>query len=315
MPSYMLRRIFGAIPTLLFISIAIFVLLELAPGDAADALVPPDLAGELAERLRTQLGLDRPPYERYFGWLTQVLQGNLGYSLVNGRPVVSIIFDRLPATLELVFASLIFSTIAGIGLGIFSALKRHTATDHALTFVGMLGLSVPEFFSGIICIYVFSINLEWLPLGGRHPLGEYGVWDRVSHVILPAFVMGFTLVAALMRYTRASFLETMNQTFVHAAFSKGLRRRRVYIVHVLRNAAIPIVVILTFRMLLLFEGAVVIENVFSWPGMGTLIVESIINRDYPIVMGVLTILSFLVVVISLLADIFTALVDPHVRLG
>jgi peptide/nickel transport system permease protein len=315
MLNYILRRVLGAVPTLLVISIVIFVLLELAPGDAADALVPADMAGAMADNLRSQLGLDRPPYERYLGWMAQVLQGNMGYSLVSGRPVVAVILDRLPATLELVFASLIFSTVAGVGLGIVSALKRHTATDHVLTLVGMIGLSIPEFFSGILCIFLFSIHLEWLPLGGRHPLGDYGLWERISHVILPAFVMGFTLVAALMRYTRASFLETMNQQFVQAAFSKGLSRWRVYIVHVLRNAAIPIVVILTFRLLLLFEGAVVIENVFSWPGMGTLIVEAITNRDYPIVLGVLTMLSFLVVVISLLADIFTALVDPHIRLG
>ena len=315
MLNYIVRRILGAIPTLIFISIVIFTLLELAPGDAADAMVPPDMGGVMAEQLRTQLGLDRPPHERYLGWITQVLQGNLGYSLVNGRSVTSIILNRLPATLELVFASLAISTIFGIGLGIVSALKRHTPTDHALTFIGMLGLSIPEFFSGIVAIYLFSINLGWLPLGGRHPLGDYTLWERLSHIILPASVMGFTLIAALMRYTRASFLETMNQQFVQAAFSKGLSRRRVYIVHVLRNAAIPIVVILTFRLLLLFEGTVVIENVFSWPGMGTLIVDAITNRDYPIVMGVLTILSFLVVVISLLADIFTALVDPHVRLG
>lgn len=313
MLEYIMRRMIGIVPTLVLVSIIIFILLELAPGDAADALIPPDLGGEAIVKMRQKLGLDQPVYIRYLKWLGQAVRGNLGYSFSTKRPVIEMIAERLPATLELVLSALILSTVMGIGLGVISALKEYSVTDNVLTFFGMAGISIPPFFLGVLGIFLLSARLGWFPVGGRVPIGEINFWTRLHHLFLPALVLGIYQIAAIMRYTRSSMIETLNQPYVATAFSKGEPKRYVYAVHAFRNACIPVLIVLMFRIVTLFGGSLFIETVFSWPGMGTLMMAAINNRDYPLVLAILLIMTTVVLIVSLMVDVVTAIVDPRIR--
>lgn len=313
MKQYIIRRLLMVIPTVLLVSILIFTLLNLMPGDPASALIPPDAGVAQLKALQEKFGLNVPAPIRYFNWLKEVLKGNLGYSYFTRRPVTEIIGSRLIPTLELVGAALLISTVLGLLLGIISALKQYSFVDHLLTFFGFIWISTPGFFFGLIGIYIFGIQMDILPIGGRTPIGEITFLARLKHLILPATVLGLSMIAALMRYTRSSMLEALNQPYITTAFSKGEPKSYVYLVHAFRNASIPILIVLVFRIIGLVGGAIIIENVFSWPGMGTLMVQAITNRDYPVVLGVLMIITVVVVLVSLLVDFVTAIVDPRVR--
>jgi len=297
------------IPTLILISVIAFFLLNLAPGDPASAMISPDASPADIEVLRARLGLDAPIHVRYWSWFQEVIRGELGYSYTSGRPVAQIIRRRLPATIQLVGSALLISTLFGIVLGVISGLKRYTIFDNIFTVLGLVWISIPEFFLGLIGIYFLSVQLNLFPIGGRIVIGE----GRLLPTILPALSLGLPLIAALMRYTRSSVIEVINKDYVDTAFSKGGSPWYVYVVHAFRNAAIPVMIILMFRMIRLFSGAVFVEEVFSWPGMGRLMVSAVENRDYPVVLGVLLVISIAVLLISLLIDIFTAILDPRVR--
>ena len=303
---------------LLVISFLIYLGLEMTPGDAVSYMLPPDAlinikAAEL-EQIREALGLNQPFIVRYFIWLGGVLQGDFGYSLASGVPIKDIVLDRLPATLELSISALILSSILGVILGTISAIKRGSLTDNFFTVFGMLGVSVPEFIFGLIALVIFSLNLRWLPVGQRLLPGYDSYWDHMPHLIMPAGVLALMMTAGVMRYARSSMLDSLNKEFIRTARSKGIPEWRVNFIHGLRVALIPIVVLIGFRFPMLIGGTVIIEQVFQWPGVGELFVFNVRSQNYPLVMMVAFLSVIAVLLASFLIDLFTAILDPRIKL-
>jgi len=317
--SYILRRVLLLIPMALVISFLVYLGLDLTPGDPVSYMIPPDMYGsmdpERLQALRESLGLGQPFIVRYGIWLWGVLHGNFGYSMSGGVPISTIVGDRLPATLELSGVALVLSTIVGCVLGTVSALRRGSATDNGLTVVGMLGVSIPEFFFGLVAILIFALNLQWLPVGGRTLPGYITFWDRLPHLVMPALVLSVTMTAGVMRYARSSMLDSLNKEFIRTARSKGLPEWRVNLLHGFRVALTPVIVLIGFRLPVLIGGSVVIEQVFQWPGIGNEFVAAVRSQDYPLVMMIALLSVVAVLLASLIVDVLTALIDPRVRLG
>ena len=303
---------------MLVISFIIYLGLELTPGDAVSRMLPPDatinMKAEELEKIRESLGLNEPFIVRYFLWLGGVLQGDFGYSLASGVPIKDIVLDRLPATLELSITALILSSILGVLFGSISALKRGTVTDIIFTIFGMLGVSVPVFIFGLIALVIFALNLGWLPVGQRILPGYDSYWDHMPHLIMPAGVLALMLTAGVMRYSRSSMLDSLNKEYIRTARSKGIPEWRVNFVHGLRVALIPIVVLIGFRLPMLIGGAVIIEQVFQWPGVGELFVFNVRSQNYPLVMMIAFFSVLAVLLASFLIDLFTAILDPRIKL-
>ncbi|MBT5793930.1 MAG: ABC transporter permease [Deltaproteobacteria bacterium] len=318
MLAYFIRRLLLLIPMLLVISFLIYLGLEMTPGDAVSYMLPPDALMNIKpaelEQIREALGLNQPFIVRYFIWLGGVLQGDFGYSLASGVPIKDIVLDRLPATLELSISALILSSILGVILGTISAIKRGTLTDNFFTVFGMLGVSVPEFIFGLIALVIFSLNLRWLPVGQRLLPGYDSYWDHMPHLIMPAGVLALMMTAGVMRYTRSSMLDSLNKEFIRTARSKGIPEWRVNFIHGLRVALIPIVVLIGFRFPMLIGGTVIIEQVFQWPGVGELFIFNVRSQNYPLVMMVAFLSVIAVLLASFLIDLFTAILDPRIKL-
>lgn len=281
-------------------------------------MVSPDqlanLSPEQLEAMREALGLNQPFLLRYWNWLVSIFQGNFGYSLTSGRPIGAILAEKLPATLELSLYALLISTILGNLFGILSAIYRGGKLDNSLTVLGMVGVSIPEFFFGLVLLLVFAINLKWLPVGGR-TLPEYVSYaQQFRHVILPASVLGISMTAGVMRYSRASMLDAMNKEFMKTARSKGLPNWRVYLLHGFRVALTPVIVLIGFRLPMLIGGSVVIEQIFQWPGIGDAFVTAVRGQNYPLVMAIALLSVTVVLLASFLVDLLTAFIDPRVRL-
>ena len=318
MLAYFIRRLLFLIPMMLVISFIIYLGLELTPGDAGSRMLPPDatinMKAEELEKIRESLGLNEPFIVRYFLWLGGVLQGDFGYSLASGVPIKDIVLDRLPATLELSITALILSSILGVLFGSISALKRGTVTDIIFTIFGMLGVSVPVFIFGLIALVIFALNLGWLPVGQRILPGYDSYWDHMPHLIMPAGVLALMLTAGVMRYSRSSMLDSLNKEYIRTARSKGIPEWRVNFVHGLRVALIPIVVLIGFRLPMLIGGAVIIEQVFQWPGVGELFVFNVRSQNYPLVMMIAFFSVLAVLLASFFIDLFTAILDPRIKL-
>ncbi len=318
MLTYTLRRIMILIPMLLVISFLVYLGLELTPGDAVEYMIPPDVANTLSrealDELREALGLNKSFLERYWIWLTNVLQGNFGHSTSGGVPISQIFLDRLPATIELSILALFFSTVIGCTLGTISALRRGSASDSLLTVAGMLGVSIPEFFFGLVAILTFALNLAWLPVGGRLLPGYETLWDRLPNLILPALVLSLMMTAGVMRYSRAAMLDALSREYIRTARAKGLPEWRVNFVHGFRTALTPVIVLIGFRLPTLIGGSVIIEQVFQWPGVGNEFVTAVRSQDYPLVMMIALFSVLAMLLASLIIDILTALIDPRVRL-
>lgn len=303
------------IPMLLFLSFIVYLGMEFTPGDPINYLVSPDQAGSAnLEALREELGLNDPFLVRYVRWLGNMLKGDFGYSLVEGMKIETLIGRTLPATFELAILALVFSTIVSVLLGILEAARQNTWVDHTLSFLGVIGISIPQFFLGIVLIKVFALKLGWLPTGGRLVEGAKTIFDRIPNLILPLIAMTVSMTSALMRYTRNSMLDVMNMDYVKTARAKGIPEWKVYIKHVFRNALIPIITILCFRLPMLIGGSVIIESVFSWPGIGTVMLKALTSNDYPLIMISTLMTAVVIMAASLLVDLFTALLDPRVRL-
>ena len=319
MLTYIARRLLTLIPMVIVISFLIYLGLELTPGDAVSHMVPPDARSMMDEErlqaLRESLGLGKPFIVRYWIWITGVMQGEFGYSLAGGVPISKIFLDRLPATLELSFAALLISTVLGSILGTISALTRGSLTDQSLTVVGMLGVSIPEFFFGLVAILVFALNLNWFPVGGRILPGYDSFWDRLPHLVMPAMVLSIMMTAGVMRYARSSMLDALSRDFIRTARSKGMPEWRVNILHGFRVALTPVIVLIGFRLPVLIGGSVIIEQVFQWPGIGNEFVSAVRSQDYPLVMMVALFSVLAVLIASLIVDLLTAIIDPRVRLG
>jgi len=303
---------------LIVISFLIYLGIELMPGDAVSFMIGPEAAAnipiERLDEIRESLGLNDPFIVRYFRWLGGIIRGDFGYSLSSGVPISEIVFSRLPATIELAVAALIFSTVLGSILGILSALKRGSILDNVVTVAGMVGVSLPQFFFGLVAIVVFSLNLGWLPAGGRIMPGYETFFDRLPHLILPAIVLGSSLTAGVMRYSRNSMLESLNKDFIKTARSKGLPEWRINLIHGFRVAMTPVVVLVGFRLPMLVGGTVVIEEIFQWPGMGREFLAAVRSQDLPLVMMIALFTVTAVLFASFLIDILTAIIDPRVRL-
>ena len=319
MLTYIARRLLTLIPMVIVMSFLIYLGLELTPGDAVSHMVPPDARSMMDEErlqaLRESLGLGKPFIVRYWIWITGVMQGEFGYSLAGGVPISKIFLDRLPATLELSFAALLISTVLGSILGTISALTRGSLTDQSLTVVGMLGVSIPEFFFGLVAILVFALNLNWFPVGGRILPGYDSFWDRLPHLVMPAMVLSIMMTAGVMRYARSSMLDALSRDFIRTARSKGMPEWRVNILHGFRVALTPVIVLIGFRLPVLIGGSVIIEQVFQWPGIGKEFVSAVRSQDYPLVMMVALFSVLAVLIASLIVDLLTAIIDPRVRLG
>ncbi len=315
MGKYFTKRLITVIPMLLLISMIIYGVLELTPGDPLTSVLSPDQAAQMTEEqkeaYREAAGLNGPLPVRYIRWLGRLFTGDFGRSLVSGAPVSKILGARVPATLELVGLALIASTIVGIILGVIAAINQNKPIDYILTGVGVLGISIPEFFAGIVAIIWFAIKLGVLPTGGRTMTSD--AWSAIDPYILPASVLGFSLMANLIRYTRGSMLDVLNKDYIKTALAKGLPARRVYIKHALRNALQPIMNLLCFRLPMLIGGSIVIEEVFLWPGMGQTILDAIATKDYPVIMICTMLTAFVVLAASLIVDMLTAILDPRVR--
>ncbi|MEG0853041.1 MAG: ABC transporter permease [Angelakisella sp.] len=319
MGTYIIRRILSLIPMLLVISFLIYGGIELMPGDAVDFLIPPDALATMdpatLEALRESMGLNTPFLIRYFNWLMGLLQGDFGYSIQSGVPVSELMLNYLPATIELSLAALIISTILGSLFGVLSALCKGSIADNALTVVGMIGVAIPQFLFGLLCIVVFSFNLGWVPVGGRMEYIGQGFFARLPYLVMPSLVLGFSMMAGVMRYSRSSMLDSLNRDYIKTARSKGLPEWRINLVHGLRVAMSPVIVLVGFRLPMLIGGAVVIEQVFQWPGVGVLFINAVRAQNTPIVMMVGFFSVLLVLVASLLVDIVIAMLDPRIKLS
>ncbi|HWK44482.1 MAG TPA: ABC transporter permease [Stellaceae bacterium] len=316
MIGLLLRRGLQALGLLLLVSMIGFAILHLAPGGplsqfaAGGDMTPADLA-----RIEHQLGLDRALPIQYAEWLRLMLTGDWGRSYRDHQPVLAIIGSHLGATVELMLTSLILAVLLGCWIGVVSAVRRHSWFDTIATVGSMVALSIPTFWFGFIVIYIFSVTLEWLPAGNRYTIGDGSFADHLHHLIAPALVLALVSTASWSRYMRSSMLDVINQDYIRTARSKGLPESRILYRHIVRNALLPMITIAGLQLPTLLGGALVTETVFTWPGMGRLFLDSIGYRDYPTVMGVLMFTATLVLLGSLLADIFYGVADPRIRLN
>jgi peptide/nickel transport system permease protein len=319
MSNYVLRRLIQAAPLLLGITIIAFAIQRLAPGDPAFAILGPQLdrlRPEQLERIRIAWGLDQPVYIQYLKWLGNLVRGDFGQSFADGRPVLAVIAERIPATLSLTGSALLLALVISIPVGALSALKQYSLFDQVATVFTLVFYSIPTFWLALLMILVFAVLLGWLPSAGmRSFAADRSPSDLLRHLILPCVALATHQTAHLVRYTRSQMLEAMHEDYVRTARSKGLAEGSVAVRHVLRNALLPLVTILGLSLQELFGGTIIIETIFAWPGIGRLGYEAALGRNYTVLMGTIIISGSLIVVGNLLADIMYAWADPRIRLG
>jgi peptide/nickel transport system permease protein len=315
--TYIVRRVLVAIPIFFGITILVFLLLVLAPGDPVSAFIRPELRTDPVMRqiIMERYGLDQPLPIRYLRWLAEAFQGNLGYKLGGvGLPVLDTVARGFAASVLLMGTALLIGIVAGIPLGIISALRQYSKVDYVLTGIAFLGISMPSFMLGLGGLYLFGLQIRIFPIGGMVTAGApFSVPDLLAHLALPAIILGIGYIAILMRYTRSAMLEVLGSLYVTTAEAKGLPPRVVVVRHALRNALIPIVTVIGLSLPDLVGGAVIIETVFSWPGMGLMMVEGVAGRDFPMIMGLSLVVAITVLVANLVTDVGYAVTDPRVR--
>ncbi len=314
--KYILKKLLQMIPMLVVISFLIFVALKAMPIDPINYLLPPGTARDPAmiAELRARYGLDDPIFVQYARWIGQVVRGDFGYSIINGQPIKDILAQKLPATVELALAALIISSILGILLGILSAVNQNGPIDYIARVIGVIGQSIPEFLFGIVLISVFALSLGWFPVGGRNVYGMTTFWDKAKNLVLPAMALSIAMIATVLRYTRNSMLGVMNQEYIKTARSKGIPEWKVYLKHAFRNSMGPILVTIMLRIPGLIGGSVVIESVFNWPGIGSTLMGAVTSGDYPIIMVTTLLIAAVMLVISFMVDVLSAILDPRIRL-
>ncbi|MDC7126065.1 MAG: ABC transporter permease [Spirochaetales bacterium] len=314
MRNQLRKRLLITIPILLFVTLFNFILISLAPGDPVDAFFNPNATAADLEAKRASLGLDKPMIYQYFVWLGNVLHGDFGYSYSSYEPVTKILSYRIGPTLLLMGISMLVAYIIAIPIGIISATKQYSALDHTVTGLSFIGISVPSFFFGLFGIFIFSLNLHWLPTGGMYSLGKAADFgDRVKHLILPVAVLSLSISGKMVRYVRSSMLDVLNQDYLRTARAKGLKEVIVIGRHALKNALIPIITVIGLDIPLLIGGAVVTEQIFQWPGIGQLTIQSINSRDYPVLMAINLLSALFVVASNLLTDLAYRIVDPRIK--
>ncbi|NWF61893.1 MAG: ABC transporter permease [Fischerella sp.] len=317
MTKYLINRLLTSIPTLIAISIVVFAILALAPGDPmGEFALNPSITAEVRENLKRSLGLDQPMHIRYIKWVTSFISGDMGYSFTSRSSVSELILQRLPTTLWIVGSAYVISALLAVPLGVISALKRHSVVDMIVTTIVFLGFSLPTFFTGLLFIIVFSVQLKWLPFIYNSTL-QVTDWQsfvaQIKQSIMPVCVLTLWQTALLMRFVRSEVLEKLHQDYVRTAYAKGLSTFAVIKRHVLRNALIPVVTLVALDIPNIFAGALVTEQVFRVPGIGALLIESIYRNDTPVVMAITFIYAILIVIFNLFADILYGWLDPRVQ--
>jgi peptide/nickel transport system permease protein len=312
MTAYIIRRLLATIPVMAVVAIFVFLLLRIAPGDPAALIAGEDATSAQIQDIRQRLGLDLPIWEQFFLWAGDILRGDLGISIFSNLPVTTLIAQRLEPTLMLMVATLLVAISFAIPLGVIGAWKARTAVDRLVMLLSVFGFAIPVFLAGYVLMYVFSIQLRWLPVQGYRPLSQ-GVWPSIQSLILPSIALGMTYVALIARITRASMLEVLSQDYIRTANAKGLATTRVLLLHALKNASVPIVTVIGIGIALLISGVVITETVFNIPGLGRLTVDAVLKRDYPIVQGLILVFAATNVIINLLIDLSYAFLDPRIR--
>ncbi|EDZ95394.1 MAG: ABC transporter permease [Limnospira sp. PMC 1291.21] len=317
MTRYIINRLLTAIPTLIAISVVLFLVLALAPGDPMGEFASnPSITAEVRENIRRSLGLDQPILIRYFKWAWSFLQGDMGYSFTSLVPVSELISQRLPTTIWIAGSAYILAVIIAFPLGIISAIKRYSLFDQVATTFAFLGFSLPPFFTGLLFIIIFSVNLNWFPFIYNSNLQVTNLstlWQQIQQSIMPISVLALFQSAVLMRFIRSAILEELNRDYVRTAHAKGLPDFQVINFHILRNALIPVITLMALNIPEIFTGALVTEQVFRVPGIGALLVNSIYRSDTPVVMGITFVYAVLVVFFNLIADILYGFLDPRVQ--
>jgi peptide/nickel transport system permease protein len=315
MTNYVQRRLFQIVPLLLGISIMVFLIIQAAPGGPETVYLASGVLvdQEVIEAYKRKLGLDQPIYVQYARWLGSALTGDMGYSYTTGSPVLRMIGERIPATVQLMIVAYTLAAAIAIPLGIFSAVKQYSFLDFLGTGLSFLGIAMPVFWFGLILQLIFSVELRWLPTAGRITVGDGSLIDQLKHIIMPATVLSLRYIAVWSRYMRSSMLNVIHSEYIRTARGKGLRENTIMVRHALKNALIPVVSVMALDLSHLFSGAVVTETIFAWPGIGRLFVNAMFGRDYPLLMGVLMMSSFMVVFFNLVADIIYGWLDPRIN--
>ncbi|MDD4956552.1 MAG: ABC transporter permease [Candidatus Omnitrophica bacterium] len=323
MGKYLLKRCLMIVPMLLGISFILFIVMHVAPGDPASIRygLNPEISGEARDDFNRMFDLDKPVLEQYVLWMKRFVLFDFGGSLIDGRPVKEKIAERIPATLLLQFTSLVIIFLIAVPVGVISAVRKGGGFDRTATLLMFIGYAMPTFWLALILILFFGVDLRWFPISGMTPWyaeylgGAARLRDLVWHMVLPVTATAFGSLASLSRYTRASVIEVMREPYILAARAKGLSENRVIFVHALRNALLPVITVMGLTLPALVSGSFIFESIFAWPGMGRLGYEAIMNYDYPVIMGVGVLSTFLTLVGIFLADILYAVADPRIRFG
>lgn len=312
MRQVIIRRLLTALPTALFGSVLIFLLVHIIPGGVAETLAGPEASPEMVAVINEQLGLNRPLHEQYFDWLGKAVQGNFGQSLLDNRDIGQGIADRFPLTMELAAIALFISLLVGVPLGVLSAVKRHTAVDSAVTSVSGLGLALPEFWIAMLAVNLLALRYTIFPATGIVPISE-DFWGHVNSMVMPSLTLATGATAAITRFTRSGMIDALNSNYIRTAWALGLPARQVLFSFALRNALIPVITVVGIVAGSLIGGAVLVEEVFVIPGVGALLVTGVLQKDFPTVQGVALVLTVAVIVINLTVDLTCAAIDPRTR--
>ena len=332
--SYIVKRLLWAIPTLFGVSLIVFMMVHLSPGDPALALLGDHANKESVEKLREDMGLNKSLLTQYVIFASKAVQGDFGKSFKSKQPVLDEFMERFPATMELALCAMILAILLGIGAGIISAIKRYSIFDYGSMFVALTGVSMPVFWLGLVLIYFFSVSLEWLPVSGRlgyefyvdNVTGFYLIdtiladdyaafWDALKHLILPSIALGTIPMAIIARMTRSSMIEVIKEDYIRTARAKGCSVFQVVMIHALRNAMMPVITVIGLMLGTLFAGAILTETTFSWPGIGKWIVNAVYQRDFPIIQSATLIIASMFIFVNLIVDLLYALINPKIRLS
>jgi peptide/nickel transport system permease protein len=314
MMRYLARRLLAAIPVMVMVATAVFLLLFLTPGDPAAVILGPDAKAEQVAELRARLGLDQPVYVQLANWYMRLLRGDLGRSIFENRPVTEAIMSRAEPTLLLTTLATLVAVTLGLAMGLLAALRHGRWQDTGAMLVAIGGVSMPTFWLGLNLIFVFGVVLGWLPVAGYQPLSS-GLWESLRYLILPSVTLGLFQAALLARLTRSMMLETLGDDYVRTARAKGLAEQAVVIRHAFRNALIPLLTVIGLIFAALMGGAVITEQVFNIPGVGRMLIQAVARRDYPVVQGVVMIVAGLYVLINLVVDVLYGYLDPRLRVN
>ncbi len=314
MAGYILKRLLSAIPVLLGITVIVFLIMALIPGDPATAILGSYATPENVEKLNRDLGLDKPLVQQYFIWLGNMLTGDFGTSFALNRPVLDEVLERFNATLVLAGTAFVICSVLGVAAGVVSAAQQYGLADKAITFVVLLGISIPSFFLGMMMILLFSVNLRWFPVSGMWPIyGARDIWALLDHLVLPALALAVVATGVIARLARSAMLEVLRQDFIRTARAKGVPERRVIWGHALRAAMVSIIPVLGIQAGFVLSGAVYIEMVFQWPGVGRMLVDAILKRDILLVQGGVVFVAACYVLFNIAVDVAQSLLDPRIK--